>query len=189
MASTLAPKLARRLYTAPQQVSDPRIIDEIARFRAAAWTKEDGLADDAFPDGQWTDRYDATATHWVIRDASGTLVGSARLSVHPRLQDVDEWEYYERLGLAVGGPIAAPARVVIHPTARGFGLAAQLLDAQDEAARSAGATCALRQASPRMANLLVSRGWRILGRGSPDPRFPSVQFQVACLPLSPDWRL
>ena len=49
---------------------------------------------------------------------------------------------------------------------------------QDAAAQVRGASHAVRQASPRMAELLQHRGWRTLGPASPDPRFPDVDFQV-----------
>ena len=49
---------------------------------------------------------------------------------------------------------------------------------QDEAARKQGARYAVRQASPRMLQLLQQRGWRILGRSAPDDRFPGVAFQT-----------
>ena len=107
----------------------------------------------------------------MVRDGD-ELVAAARLSVHERLADVPEAEEYAAVGLQLEGRIAAPARVVVAAAARRHGLAGQLLDAQDAAARAAGCAFAVRQSSPAMSRLLARRGWRDAGPAGLDERFP-----------------
>ena len=170
-------------FSAPERVTDTPTLEAIYRLRAAVWLQTGDIAQAAFRDGRWSDEHDAIATHWVIRDGH-ELVAAARLSVHERLADVPEAEEYAAAGLRLEGRIAAPARVVVAAAARRHGLASQLLDAQDEAARAARCTFAVRQASPSMSRLLQRRGWRSFGPASADERFPGVRFEVMVLELA-----
>lgn len=165
------------------EVREEHVLDEIYAFRARVWSSVGGLAHHAFPDGQWRDAHDNVARHWVVRDEHGLLIAAARLTIHPELGLVPESPEYLRYCPRLHGPIAAPGRVVVCPSAQGMGLGWRMLDIQDEAARQAGAAHAVRQASPTMVRLLTRRGWRILGPASLDARFPDVTFQVAVLDL------
>ena len=98
--------------------------------------------------------------------------------MHDSLAEVHQSHEYLRFGLDLTGPIAAPDRVVVARFAQGHGLGRQLLDLQDTAALSRGATHAVRQASPRMVQLLTNRGWEALGPATADPRFPGIEFLV-----------
>ena len=168
----------------PERVTDAPTLEAIYRLRAAVWRETGDIAQAAFGDGRWSDEHDPASTHWVIRDADD-IVAAARLSVHARLADVPEADEYAAAGLRLEGCIAAPARVVVAASARRHGLAEQLLDAQDEAARSAGCAFAVRQSSPAMSRLLQRRGWRGVGPAGRDVRFPGVCFEVMVLELSP----
>ena len=178
---------AANVYAPPRQASaawevvetsDQRLIDEICRFRVEVWREEGQLSADAFPTGRWRDAIDDHATHWLIRTSDGSSAAAGRLSIHPSLHEVHQCEEYLRFDLGLSGPIAAPDRVVVAPFARANGLGKWILDLQDAASIARGATHAVRQASPRMVQLLKPRGWRVLGPASPDPRFPGVEFQV-----------
>lgn len=153
-------------------------IDRICRFRAEVWGATPGVAEQAFPAGSWRDEIDDDAQHWMIHDAQGVLRAAARLHFCSTVADMHEAHEYTRYALALPGPIAAPDRVVVSPQAQGCGLARWLLDAQDAAAQAHGARHALRQASPRMVQLLQHRGWREVGPANIDPRFPGVTFCV-----------
>ena len=83
------------------------------------------------------------------------------------------------------GRIAAAARVVVAAAARRRGLAWQLCDARDEAARAAGCSFAVCQSSPVMTRLLQRRGWREIGPAGRDERFPGVRFTIMVLELAP----
>ena len=169
-----------RGFSDPLEVSDPQILDEIYALRARVWRATGGVSLEAFA-GSWSDGDDLHAAHWVICDGRGQVVAAARLTIHNTLAEVPEAEEYLRYGLDRAGPVAAPARIVVSPSAQGHGLGRRLLDAQDQAARRLGARSAVRQASPAMVRLLVNRGWRIVGPARTDPRFPGVEFQVALL--------
>lgn len=163
----------------PIEISDAATIDEICRFRAQVWMATAGTAADAFPHGRWRDADDDNARHWICRSAEGKLLAAARLAVLDRLSDIIESHEYHRYCLEVDGRVAAPDRVVVSTTAQGCGLAGLLLDEQHRAALESGAVCAARQASPRMVQLLIRRGWQVLGAASIDRRFPTTTFSVA----------
>ena len=160
------------------ETRDERVVAEICRFRVSVWREEGQLALHAFPNGQWRDPIDDESTHWLIRDSRGRCAAAGRLSMHAALAEVHQAEEYLRFDLKLPGPVAAPDRVVVAGFARASGLGRQILDLQDAAAQARGASHAVRQASPRMAQLLEHRGWRVLGPASPDDRFPGVEFLV-----------
>lgn len=158
-------------------MSDAASIDAICELRAAVWRETGAVSQEAFPTDRWHDEFDAMARHWVVTNA-GRIVAAARLSVHGRLEDVPEAAEYLEAGLRLEGAVAAPARVVVAASAQRHGLASRLLDVQDDGAREAGATHAVRQASPAMARLLERRGWRHAAPAGADPRFPGVGFRI-----------
>lgn len=171
-------------FRGPERASDTPTLDAIYRLRAAVWRETGDIAQAAFADGRWSDEHDPASLHWVVRDGD-ELVAAARLSVHERLADVPEAEEYAAVGLELEGRIAAPARVVVAAAARRHGLAWQLLDTQDAAARAERCAFAVRQSSPAMSRLLRRRGWQDRGLARPDERFPGVRFEVMVLELAP----
>lgn len=162
-------------------VCPPERLTEMFRLRSSVWIGE-GADPAAFPGGEWRDERDATRLHWIVLDLD-RVVATASLSVHPRLADVEEGEVYLQAGLDSSGLVAAPARVTVAADWRGHGLAQALLDVQDAAAIEAGATLAVRQASPSMRRLLARRGWQAHGPGPRDDRFPRIEFTVMSLLL------
>ena len=166
------------------ETADAALIEEICRFRVRVWRQEGQLSSEAFGSGTWRDSVDDGALHWLIRDSRGRLAAAGRLSVHESLEDVHQAEEYLRFELALPGPIAAPDRVVVARFARKAGLGRRILDLQDAAAVARGASHAVRQASPRMVELLKHRGWQVLGPASSDERFPGVAFTAVIKELS-----
>jgi GNAT superfamily N-acetyltransferase len=162
-----------------QEISDPLILSEICRFRARVWHQIGQLTENAFSEEGWRDPIDSDCQHWIIRDSQSQIVASGRLSIHGSLEDVHQATEYMRFGLKLSGPVAAPDRVVVCPSAQGCGLGRQILDVQDHTAQLRGARHAVRQASSGMVRLLQHRGWQILGPASSDDRFPGVVFRVA----------
>ena len=171
-------------FRGPDIVTDAPTLEAIYRLRAAVWTQTGYASPCAFGDGRWSDEQDAAGTHWVIRDASG-VVAAGRLTLHDGLADVPEAEAYAAAGLALEGRIAAPAHLVVAAAAQGHGLAWQLADAQNAAARAAGCTFTVCQASPAMTRMLLRRGYHEAGPAPPDHRFPGVGFVVMVLELAP----
>ncbi|PKQ16486.1 MAG: hypothetical protein CVT67_04975 [Actinobacteria bacterium HGW-Actinobacteria-7] len=160
---------------------DPDRLKDLFEFRARVWIGE-GVDPLAFPDGAWSDAADAHRIHWTVLD-DRRIVGAASTCFHATLAEVEEPEAYILLPTPPAGVIAVPARVVVDPAYRGRGIAAALLDTQDQAARDAGAGLAVRQASPAMARILERRGWRDHGPAPADPRFPTTAFRVMSLLL------
>lgn len=161
----------------------PGRLEELFRLRAAVWVAE-GADPAAFPGGAWRDARDDQRLHWMA-EHDGEIVAGASLSIHASLDDVHQAETYRLYGITAGGPVAAPARVIVRADWRGTLLVRRLLDAQDEAARAAGAVLALRQASAMLRPMLERRGWRWHGPALPDLRFPGQDFSVMTLPLGP----
>ena len=157
-------------------------LPELYALRATVWLAE-GAYPGAFPKGTWSDHHDSFRRHWIVLNDDGRVVAGASLAIYEHLRQIDEPEAYEKYALATEGPVAAPARVVVHPANRASGIAQRLLDVQDDAARAAGATLAVRQASPVMRRLLERRGWHHHGPGPEDPRFPRTEFSVMSLNL------
>jgi hypothetical protein len=168
----------------PELVSDTPTLEAIYRLRAAVWRETGNVAPAAFGDGRWNDEHDAAGLHWVVRDEAGELVAAVRLSVHERLADVPEAEAYAAAGLELEGRIAAPAHLVVAAAARGQRLFWKLADAENAAARAAGCTFLVCQASPAMRRLLLRRGWQEAGAAPADGRFPGVGFVVMVLELA-----
>ncbi|GMW06903.1 MAG: GNAT family N-acetyltransferase [Gammaproteobacteria bacterium] len=154
----------------------PERREALYRLRAAVWLDE-GASPAAFDAGQWTDARDATRRHWIALHQDEVIAG-ASLSIHDGLRQVEEAEAYLAYDLPEDGPVAVPARVVVHRDWRGRGVVQRLLDIQEEAARDSRAVLAVRQASRMMRPLLARRGWRYHGPGPQDPRFPREQFAV-----------
>lgn len=158
----------------------PERLAEMFRLRATVWIHE-GADPASFPGGEWREPRDASRLHWIAIDKD-RVVATASLSLHAQMADVEEGDVYVEAGLSSPGPVAAPARLTIAPEYRGGRLVRALLDAQDAAAEEAGATLAVRQASPSLRPMLERRGWVAHGAGPVDPRFP-VLFTVMSLRL------
>jgi hypothetical protein len=169
--------IGTRELVGPIPVADPQTLEAIYRFRVAVWREEGALVETAFPDGCWRDEFDGMSRHWVVMSGR-RIAAAARLSIHERLAEVPEAEEYLAAGLRLEGPIAASGRVVVAEWARRRGLAARLVDAQDQAATEAGARHAVRQASPGMRHLLERRGWSSIAPARPDARFTGVVFHI-----------
>jgi len=162
-------------------------LDELYALRARVWIAE-GAEPSAFPGGRWRDAADATRLHWIGL-VDGRVVAGGSLSLCSSIAEVHQSEAYAALRLPPNGLIAVPCRVVVDRAFRDRGFISRLLDAQDDAARSAGAVVALRQAAPKMRSLLQRRGWIDHGAAPADARFPGVQFSVMSLVLDDKLRI
>lgn len=161
----------------------PERLVELCRLRASVWI-EAGADPAAFPGGLWQEPRDAARRHWVAI-AAGEVVAGASLGVHERLADVHQPEAYRAYGLPEDVRIATPDRLIVRRDWRGTPLARRLLEAQEDAARAAGAVLAVRQASHMLRPLLERRGWRCHGPALDDARFGGEVFTVMSLDLGP----
>jgi GNAT superfamily N-acetyltransferase len=165
---------------------DPIAIGDICRFRAHVWQATLRKAGHEFEHSEIRDAWDASATHWIVRDASGQIAASGRLIVAQDWMGIPEPSEYLEKGIPeVKGLIAAPDRIVVRPDCQKGGLASRLLELQEQEAERLGAAIAVRQASPGMLRCIEKRGWVAVGPASPDPKFPDVAFTVAYKLLRP----
>ena len=164
------------------QPCPPGRLDELFRLRASVWLAA-GADPTAFPDGRWQDARDAGRQHWIAI-ANDEIVGGASLGICATLADMHQPEAYHGAGLATAGVVAAPDRLVVRADWRGRYVVQRLLEAQEAAARAAGAVIAARQASRMLRPILLRRGWREHGPAPHDARFPHEQFTVMSLDLT-----
>lgn len=108
-------------------------------LRYRVWSKEVQLPDSFQGAGLICDDHDDHARHWGVLSDTGCLVGSARLCVHERVQDIPEADCYTELQLP--HPITSINRLVIEHFARKRNLDYSLDLHRIEAAQSAGAAC------------------------------------------------
>jgi GNAT superfamily N-acetyltransferase len=113
-------------YEGPAEVTDRDALEEIFRLRGVVWAGQEWLTkhQDMV---RLADSYEGRARHWVVRQR-GQLVAAARLSLHNRVEDVPDFEFFPT-GFAIAippPPIASINRLVVHPAHRRQGIATLL---------------------------------------------------------------
>lgn len=159
----------------PSQVHDPATLEDVYRLRAAVWQRSGHAHPQAFPDGRWTDSYDARADHFVVR-VEGTLAAAARYTQWASLYDIPDASYFAHSCVNVTGPIGLPERLVVDPQWQRQGLYQRLADTLRDHATGRGAQYLLMECTSPVADLLIRRGRRVLGEAPYDPRFPKTTF-------------
>jgi GNAT superfamily N-acetyltransferase len=166
-------------------IEDPETLHRIFRLRALVWSEVMGIASTCFAGGMWRDSFDDSALHWAaFRD--GAVVGAARLSVHESIGDCPDAEIFTGSS-SFHPPIACLTRLVVHPSARGAGIAASLDDARlAEAERLHCRTVTVfvhHLSGPRRLQALLARGFQCLAPidSWPDPLWGGFGTPVAKL--------
>ena len=95
------------------RLAGPNELDECLALRRVVFVEEQDVPADLEEDG-----LDPSCTHFVVRDAGGSVVGTARMR-----------EYHGA---------AKAERVAVHPSARGTGVGRLLMDALEAEARRQG---------------------------------------------------
>jgi GNAT superfamily N-acetyltransferase len=168
---------------------DPEILRRIFRLRALVWSEVMGIAGTCFPGGVWRDAYDDSALHWAAF-IDGSVVGAARLSVHQSIGDCPDAEIFTGSS-SFQAPIACLTRLVVHPSARGAGIAASLDDTRLAEAERRGCRTATvfvhHLSGPRRLQALLARGFQCLAPidSWPDPLWGGFGTPVAKLLNSP----
>lgn len=107
-----------------RQVTHIGELEQIYKLRANVWSQVRGINLDSFPDNKWYDEHDEHAVNWAV--FSGTnIVAAARMCIHDRLSYVPDFRSSHCYPL-IPSPIASLNRLVVHPSVRGNGIAAQL---------------------------------------------------------------
>lgn len=140
-------------YRGPIEVSDPAVIAEIYRFRAAVWQGE-GFTVNAAPD-----EHANHARHWIVTHGE-KLVGTARMCFHNTTDETPASEDIRHLNLAPGEPFAFLSHLVVCPSTRHQGLGTLLDSIRVEAARAAGVGLVLGRFYEYRVRSLTALGFR-----------------------------
>lgn len=154
---------------------DLKALEAIGKFRLAIWQQETAVASDILAAGVWLEDLDYRARHWIVTHRE-SLIGAARMSIHPQLQEVPDAYLWERAGITLPTPIAHFGKLVIGRSARGLGLGSRLNELRIVAAREAGARSIMVTASPANAKLLMRQGFTDTGIRETFPNRPGFEF-------------
>jgi hypothetical protein len=145
--------------------SDWTVIEQIGRLRVRAWRTE---VFEAEAMSSWLDDFDRVARHWAIFQ-NGEPVAAARLSIHPTIGDVPEFEAYDGVfENELPSPIASFNRLVVDPHVRGLGLSEWLDTIRLDAAEKSGCRCAIgaTDSGERRISQMVRLGFEVVGEGN-----------------------
>jgi GNAT superfamily N-acetyltransferase len=145
------------------------LMEEIGRLRVIAW-EADGERPSYLVDGEdcWTDHHDDHADHFVlIKDRK--VVAASRLCVH-RLDDVlPDQPTIGDAASKLPQPVAFINRLVVHPSNRRQGIAAEMDELRISWARDRGCRTILATTHlGRRLSQLQRSGFEILGPGKTD---------------------
>lgn len=145
----------------------PDLLPEIGRLRIVAWEHERGRPSIAVDCGDtWIDEHDPHAYHWIIME-NGILIAAARLCLHFEKDELPDAEHVNDFTDRIIFPAVFLNRLVVHPSARGAGLAKQLDAARLCFAQEKGASMAiLCSSNPLRLQWLQKTQWKIMGKAS-----------------------
>lgn len=147
-----------RMIAAP----DTAAMEQIYRLRVRAWRARNA----SFPDlERWADAEDEDSLHWCIVDGRDAVVAAARLSLHPRFDEIPDAEIYPRTLAALTGPFGSINRLVVCPDHGGAGFSRVLDEARIAAASTAGCRFVVgaTRAGASRSKSLEKLGFRALG--------------------------
>lgn len=155
-------------------VAEPNVMDAIMALRLRAWAP---LVPVPLIVEDVIDEFEPMARHWVIFDGDA-VAAAARLSVHPRDDDVPEAICMKGVfPTPPPAPIGFLSRLAVAPAYRGRGLSRQLDEVRIAAAEGLGCRSLLALVfdvtGDARIRQLASYGFRIAGRGQRDshPKF------------------
>jgi len=100
------------------ELTDLSKLPLVCQLRAEAW-EPDGILPPT------VDEHEAHARHWIAFDGQ-RIIAAARLCVHEQVIELPEFELCPTSFEHYVGPFGSLNRMVVHPEARGRGLAQQL---------------------------------------------------------------
>ncbi len=137
---------------------------QIVNLREQVWCDEEGLDRTAARDVGLTieDKLDTDALHFIVRN-EGTIVASARLTLHESLSQVPAASVYRDLAIQAPPPIGALGRTVVTLPFRAYGLGALLDLARHRTAKRIECKTLLTYAHPSRVETLSLLGFKVLG--------------------------
>lgn len=155
---------------------------QITDLREQVWCHEEGLDKAVARDVGLTveDKLDAKAYHFIIRN-KGTMMASARLTVHMNLSEVPAAAVYRDLAIQALPPIGAFGRSVVVSAFRAQGVGALLDLARFRKAKQIGCKTLITYAHPNRVEMLTLLGFEIIGDAnmSAYPGWPAELKRVA----------
>jgi hypothetical protein len=111
------------------------------------------------------DTFDKTAFHYIVRN-DGTIVASARLTIHTSIHDVPDTSIYKNFVFHAPSPIGAFSRAVVTKTFQTFSIGGLLNLARYRKAQEIGCSTLIASARPKQAEILSVLGFEVLGRAN-----------------------
>ena len=143
------------------------LLPQIRRLRDEVW----GAMVELQP-GHFTEDTDCRATH-VVALQGALLMSAARLSFHNDSSDVPDGRFYRKRLRMLRAPLASMNRLVVHPAARGRGLATLMDRRRVVLARKAGVRTIVgwwsEASGPNRLRALEALGFRHLSGIGPGP--------------------
>ena len=210
------PAAKKKAFRSPSGVSlrqvlgtDAKSLSLIGKLRYQVWQKEGSLDESQFKNQSWIDpATDLSALHYVATDdATGEVVGSARLVVHATVKSADrDVELWLRTGNPLKFPVCDLGRLVVKTSHRRRGIAKGLnyvkplfffsflsltflqsifhSQVRIEAAKRLGARTVIATASESNASLLKLHGFVDIGetivfKDRPLTTFYALQLSIA----------
>lgn len=164
----------------PTEITGTDSVASTFRLRYQVWAGETQLKANINSQGLISDEHDAHAQHWAVF-VEGRLVAAARMCVHEQLCDTPDALAFSQVILP--SPIATINRLVVHPSARGLGLASKLDEYRINAARKAGARCVVGTAAKARIPQLHRLGFELTGSQWVQPYATSLLFYAMVLVL------
>jgi hypothetical protein len=111
------------LFTEVKQ-ADLAVLEKIGRLRYKVWHEEGSLNPLLMSNGLFLDELDESCRHWLVEDVeTGTLVASARLTIHNSFEDeYRDIALWVRAGKCLPLPTCDLGRLVVLAGFRGRGI-------------------------------------------------------------------
>jgi GNAT superfamily N-acetyltransferase len=154
MTASEQPELAFDL----REITGTSTVEDTFRFRYEVWSGQIELALEVQSTGIISDLHDVHARHWAVF-VGENMVASARMCIHEFQDETPDEKAFREIKLP--SPIATINRLVVHKTARGFGLSRHLDACRINAARQQGANCMVGTASKERIDGLQRMGFRL----------------------------
>lgn len=139
-------------------------LSQLAELRCAVWSATNISVARTTPES-WIDKLDDQADHYLARAGDGAIVACGRVSLHTTEDSIPTIDAIRRAlpSWRPTPPIAWLNRLVVHPSARGQGLASKLDALREERAREWAAPFIGGTAVPWRKQSLEKRGFKAIG--------------------------
>ncbi|MGE4140024.1 MAG: GNAT family N-acetyltransferase [Planctomycetota bacterium] len=137
----------------------PDLLLQVGRLRVETWGS--ALASQFVVDGLWVDESDRDAHHFLVCASSDPteLLGSGRVVLVERVEDLDSHDLYCDRHLEILGPVAELGRLVVRPDRRGRGIGTLLTQHRQALAKTLGVRSLVAFVPQFRSDRLLESGW------------------------------